>query len=267
MEPMKRYRSVLNRGFSGVNPVTYGNEDCEPGHAFGYAVREYYLIHFITRGKGIFIRNGIEHSLSDNSLFLIRPGERTYYAADKADPWSYIWIGFDGEASGGLLAEAGFTDAQCTGRFPRVRHIFEEIAEIRDQEAATELLLTAKIYEFLGRCAGAGQAVRSYPGYHAARACDFIRTNYASRIRITELAELLHLDRHYFTRIFRQEQGCTPKEFLIGIRMVRAAELLCSGTLSIQEVARSVGYGDPLLFSRIFRKKYGVSPREYRSGG
>ena len=50
----------------------------------------------------------------------------------------------------------------------------------------------------------------------------------------------------------------------ISQRMSRARQLLDSTTLGIAEVAREVGYDDPLYFSRQFRRTHGMSPRDYR---
>jgi AraC family transcriptional regulator of arabinose operon len=49
------------------------------------------------------------------------------------------------------------------------------------------------------------------------------------------------------------------------LRMTRARGLLDRTTLTIAEIARAVGYDDPLYFSRHFRDRHGVSPREYRA--
>jgi YesN/AraC family two-component response regulator len=46
--------------------------------------------------------------------------------------------------------------------------------------------------------------------------------------------------------------------------MNKAVELMANAELSIGDVARSVGYEDPLLFSKIFKKLKGESPRQYR---
>ena len=58
--------------------------------------------------------------------------------------------------------------------------------------------------------------------------------------------------------------GVSPQQYLIDLRLRNARDLLISTDLSISEVARSVGYDDPLYFSRLYRKHYGLSPRESR---
>ncbi len=85
---------LVNRKFSDINPLLVGTEKCAAGHTYGPAVREYYLIHYVTSGKGTFQADGKEYRLTSGDMFLIRPQQVTTYLADQKEPWSYIWVGF-----------------------------------------------------------------------------------------------------------------------------------------------------------------------------
>ena len=69
---------------------------CEPLHSYGPAVRPNYLLHYIMSGKGIYQIDGATHTLGKGEGFLIEPNKQTFYQADVQEPWSYLWIGFDG---------------------------------------------------------------------------------------------------------------------------------------------------------------------------
>ena len=79
-----------------------------------------------------------------------------------------------------------------------------------------------------------------------------------------DIADFCGLNRSYFGKIFRENLGKTPQEFLISYRMSKATELLRLTTLSIGDIANAVGYTNPLHFSRAFKNVYGFSPREWR---
>ena len=88
-----------------------GWESCEPCHAFGPAVRDHFLVHYVMEGRGTFRCGGVEAHLGKGEGFLIRPSEVTYYEADREDPWTYCWVGFDGTRAASLLALAGLADS------------------------------------------------------------------------------------------------------------------------------------------------------------
>ena len=60
------------------------------------SVRDNFVLHFITKGKGVFHINKNEIHLEAGDLFLLPKNMVTYYQADAEDPWSYYWIGISG---------------------------------------------------------------------------------------------------------------------------------------------------------------------------
>ena len=96
-----------------LNVYQCGHHDCEPGHAYGPAVRDHYLIHYIYSGCGKFYFDGNTYSLHAGDGFLIVPDKITYYQADSKDPWSYSWIGFNG-----LKAESYLNSANLSAKNP-----------------------------------------------------------------------------------------------------------------------------------------------------
>lgn len=66
-------------------------------------------------------------------------------------------------------------------------------------------------------------------------------------------------------RIFRRFTGLTPGQYIANRRLERAAELLRTTNLSIQEIARKLQFRDPFYFSRCFKKRFSVSPRRWRN--
>ena len=67
-----------------------------------------------------------------------------------------------------------------------------------------------------------------------------------------------------FIRRFRAHTGLPPQRYITRLRIAHAKELLASSQLAISDIARIVGYDNPLYFSRLFKKETGISPRAYR---
>ncbi len=70
----------------------------------------------------------------------------------------------------------------------------------------------------------------------------------------------------YLKRIFKQEFGMTPHQYMTEKRLDNAAKTLTliDGGKNISQVALQCGFNDPLYFSKLFKRKYGVSPKNYR---
>lgn len=74
------------------------------------------------------------------------------------------------------------------------------------------------------------------------------------------------LNRDYFRKLFLNQTGYTPSQFLTAKRMEHARELLAAkpvNRMSIREIAWKCGYEDAYYFSRIFKKHTGVSPKNW----
>lgn len=93
---------------------------------------------------------------------------------------------------------------------------------------------------------------------------DYLNYHYKDEITRCELADLVHLNADYLSRVFTETVGCPITEYLLTIRMKRAQKLLMNSKNSIKEVAEQVGYADSSYFSQLFRCKYQISPKEYR---
>lgn len=91
----------------------------------------------------------------------------------------------------------------------------------------------------------------------------YLDTHVCEDIGHDAIAAKYHLHPGYLSRLFKQEMGETLTEYLLRIKVERAAQLLKQGDYKIGEVARMVGYSASSYFSIMFKKYTGYSPREY----
>lgn len=102
-------------------------------------------------------------------------------------------------------------------------------------------------------------------GAQVRKAVDYIETNYANeKMTLQELCRHVLMSTSYFSQVFKQHTGETFVEYLTGVRLAKAKELLLRGELKFYEIAEKVGYGDPNYFSILFKKHTGRTPKEYR---
>lgn len=109
------------------------------------------------------------------------------------------------------------------------------------------------------------QANRKIEGKTMQDAATFIREHYNEEsMCLNMVASYVNLSPNHFSAIFSQQMKRTFIEYLTGVRMEKARELLKTTDLRSAEIAYEVGYRDPHYFSYLFKKTHGVSPRTFR---
>jgi AraC-like DNA-binding protein len=88
--------------------------------------------------------------------------------------------------------------------------------------------------------------------------------NYDAPITVEDLSREVALSPYYLIRAFRHVYKQTPHQYLVGLRIARAKELLRNSDLSITEICVVVGFESLGSFSTLFRKVAGISPSAYR---
>lgn len=255
-----------------MNMYRCGIEDCRAGHFWGPAVRDHYIIHYILGGRGTFTVGGITYSLGKNDGFLICPDTIVYYQADAQDPWSYAWVGFHGFKAGAYLKLAGLSNHSPIFSYERddfLRDCLMRMIGTKQLSKGKEIRLLGLLYEFLSQLvetSGTNPVDKNNTKeVYVKKALEYIRMNYSRKISIAEIARNIGLDRSYLYTLFNKYVNTSPQEYLISFRMEKACELMRSATLTIGDIARSVGYDDPLMFSKAFKKVKSLSPREFRN--
>jgi YesN/AraC family two-component response regulator len=92
-----------------------------------------------------------------------------------------------------------------------------------------------------------------------------MKENYMRSISLDRISKDIYLSPVYLSKIFKEETGESPINYLIKIRLDKAKELLDEGGLSVKVVAKMVGYDDPYYFSKLFKKYHGCAPSKYKS--
>ncbi|MBR3894457.1 MAG: AraC family transcriptional regulator [Clostridia bacterium] len=250
---MKMEFALLNRHFSDLNPLLCGCEDCEPGHSFGPAVRKYTLIHYVTQGSGMVYKGGESYRVNAGEAFIILPDEVVTYTADPQNPWSYQWIGFDGEMS------KKFAELPVVISFPS--GVIDEMIALRDS-SVREYLVAGLLFRMYAEIFYSN--VKKSNNHYVRRVKDYINTLYMSPLRVEEIAQKMNLDRRYLSRLFKERTGQSVQEYLISVRMEEARQRLSEG-FSVDETAHLCGYDDAGNFSKMFKRRFGVSPAYWKS--
>lgn len=89
---------------------------------------------------------------------------------------------------------------------------------------------------------------------------EFINENYMRELSLDVISQNMYLSPAYISKIFKEETGESPINYLIKVRLAKAADHIKEGNMTIKEVASAIGYNDAYHFSKLFKKYYGYPP-------
>ena len=186
---------------------------------------------------------------------------------DRSRTANAIFLGFEMFASDGEPITLG--SRIHVMRLPRNETLFqqsEQLARMSGIGFTPPALITARMYELLTLLSEV--AFNKRPQSSAYRriepALRYIDKQPVGSISVNELSEICGLSSSGFRRLFKQEMGISPIEYVQKRTISRAMELLGKGELSITEVALECGFQDAFYFSRFFRRQTGTSPSGWR---
>lgn len=230
----------------------------------------------------IYVASGLGHFHFDNpdndttvpagNIVLFRPKEfqkYEYYGKDKTEVY---WIHFTGSDVKNILRKYGFSDKQRifpVGTLLEYERVFKRIIlELQrcqdDYEEMLTLLLRHLFIIFHRELSREYVLKNKYLDHEMDTAAAYFNENYNHNINIEEYASSKGMSVSWFIRNFKRYTGSTPMQFIVSIRINNAQMLLETTTYAVNEIARMVGYDNPLYFSRLFHKQKGYSPSQYR---
>ena len=261
------------RTYGELDIFECGTQDCNGGYTFGPAVRDIYILEYVIKGKGYFKVEDTLIELNAGQGFLICPDLLTHFSADDKDPWSYLWIGFRGNKAAQYLEEAGFTNKNQVFNFNNIELVEKYFSSMFEGGNLNKgktiywqahLLLLLSMHKEALSTENLNNKKIDMKEIYMKKAIEYMKLKYVHKITIQDVAHNTGIDSKYLCKIFNKYLNCSPQSFLLNIRIERACELLKYKSLSIAEIARSVGYEDQFLFSKMFKKVKNIAPTEYR---
>lgn len=251
---------------------------------------EFVELSFVTEGEGVETINGRKHHLRQGTATFLLPHHVHQIRADSRTPIRKYCCMFnldmffrssDHAELFTLLLQVGTKVPSWADIAPthmnRMQGLFEHIKEELDGAEAIgqSLLIRAKLAEALLLFIRSAYQDVGRQQHQSARSdtmvqttfwsiLSYIRIHFQEPLTLLQLAEQFHVSAPHISRSFKRHLGINFMDYVHLLRTNNAASLLMSTTMSIADIAISVGFDSFRTFSRVFRDVYGQTPSEYR---
>lgn len=250
-----------------------GNVRCEPGWQWRVDLVDYDLW-LAVAGQGQFVLGGQRHVINPGTLFWLRPGDEGFARQNPDDPLVVIYVHFSfypiaskdtAQLGPGVLPSRHIPIQD----FARLESLLARIVRLQQQPSPLSVvearaLLKLAVVEAYRQSAFNHGVTNVQPDPRIAHVLQQLHRHPAKRLSLPEAAELANLSPDHFSRLFKSHVGASFRQYSLDVRLDRARHLLEETTLTVSEIAQSLGYDDVFLFSRQCKAHFGSAPTHLR---
>lgn len=174
-------------------------------------------------------------------------------------------------AQGNLSPPADRSDERGIGLgtvTPQILDPFSRLLGLLDEPASIPILAPMIVREIHYRLLMSDQAARLWQiasvgsqSHRVSKAIDWLKLNYASTLRVDDLAERVQMSVSTFHHHFRKLTAMSPLQYQKWLRLNEAKRLMLNDDLDATSAAFRVGYESPSQFSREYSRLFGTSPK------
>lgn len=227
---------------------------------------------YCVRGAGWCEISGARHAVRTGEVLVVPPGTPHVYGADEKKPWTIHWFHAQGVLIPDYLAELNVSldrPVVFLGEDPQWLALFEEVLGALEHGYTQQQLLQAShtLAHLLAiTIRHRHESWREQPDapQKIAQTIVYMKQHLDQSLQLDALAALANLSRSRYTALFREQTGFAPIDYFNRLRMHSACQLLDTTSMSVKDIATSLGYDDQLYFSRAFKLVTETSPTEYR---
>lgn len=233
-----------------------------------------YILMYCVDGSGWVELENNRQTLYSGEVIILPRGQAHSYGSSPKDPWTIYWIHFDGNMAEYFstgMSKPVQVKVEKNSRIGERIELFDDIFTILKNGYSRPNLeySVTVLFHFLGTLkftnAFRSSAFRVESDNNPVDlAIHFMHENLQRKIKLEEISDYIGISASHFSLIFQKKTGHSPLSYFNQLKIKSACHYLDSSNLHINQIARMVGYDDPLYFSRIFSKVMGYSPSDYK---
>ena len=201
----------------------------------------------------------------NNTVILDCYESHEYFANDLLE---FLWIHIDGVNSREICREI----INCDGNISKSVNqgllkdlIFKIFDDVKSGALISEHQLSFSIYELLLELLNPSKPKdKTIHEENITRAKEYIGSHLNEQITVDILSDVANMSVTNFSRIFRQQTGFSPYDYVLSTRLNKAKEYLLKTNMSVTQIAYETGFNSESNFIYCFTNNEGISPGKFR---
>ncbi len=124
-------------------------------------------------------------------------------------------------------------------------------------------LYTVMILDFMNQIKNCVGAKSNHYSTLTKKTIQFINQNIYSHFTLSEVANYVHTNSSYLSRIFKKDVGISFNQYIHNVRIKKAQHLLLFSNLSLVQISSKLGYANQSHFNKMFKKINGITPKQF----
>lgn len=222
------------------------------GHYYKMENRQYFGISFCMRGQITYTMNGKTYISNQSNAILLPQGGSYCLVGDSEGLFPVINFSCSG-LDCKEIAVLPLDDPQgCIQRFKTLQQLF-----LRDER---QMKIYSTFYDLLDRLVSSDEQNADWLAFVTKYIEDHIQDPTLSNV---ELAKHIGISEIYLRKQFLTRYHITPKQYILGIRMRKAKQLLVDTPFTVAAIAEECGFSSVYHFCRMFKHRTGLTPTQY----
>ncbi|MGN0562327.1 MAG: AraC family transcriptional regulator [Candidatus Fimenecus sp.] len=249
-------------------PISAGHFFCEKSY---HLVRKNYnslLITHILDGTFTFVKDAKHITARKGDTVILNCYAPHEYYTD--DSFQSVWVHIAGANSFDLFEEIEKTDGnliKCKDTEHVKKLLFRIFDGLKRENPPTELQMSMDIYKLFSELLNPQRTKSKGEGSYEDSIQDikeYIAENLNETLSVQNLSDRVHMSTSHFSRVFKQQTGFSPYDYILISRLNRAKYLLQKTDMTVAAIAYEIGFNSESNFIYFFTENEGISPGKFR---
>lgn len=248
-----------------------GDFTCDSSYYTKRKGREDCLLLYTVEGQG-YVEYEDRHTILAPGQVMLIDCRKFHHYGTYGESWKFLWMHFSGKCAFDYvdILNGDGEEAVHVGGRVSIENYYEKIAgHVSSFDLDRELeisIIMQTLLTALIRMKKSEAFTKKYGGYESGleESISYMREHFREKLAVEHLAEICHLSKYYYIKIFKAYTGQTPYDYLINLRLQQAKVLLLETLKSVEEIALESGFSDCKNFIACFKKKVSMTPLQFR---